>query len=87
MNTLAEWTGRACAGLGIDPAAMDQNTVLDLAKDVAHGVARPAAPLAAYLLGVAVGQGRPVTEAAAILRGLAERWSEESGQHAASGPA
>lgn len=87
MNTLAEWTGQACARLGIDPAAMDQSAVLDLARDVAHGVARPAAPLAAYLLGVAVGQGQPVTQAAAVLRDLAEQWSETATEDAAPGPA
>jgi hypothetical protein len=31
--------------------------VLDLARDVAHGVLRPAAPLSTYLLGLAVGRG------------------------------
>ena len=30
--------------------------VLDMTKDVAHGVARPAAPISAYLLGLAVGR-------------------------------
>lgn len=71
MNTLAEWTSQACAELDLDPAALDTSTVLDLARDVAHGVARPAAPLTAYLLGVAVGRGRSLPEAAARLRELA----------------
>ena len=57
MSRLDDWTGAACAELGLDPAALDVPLVLDLARDVAHGVARPAAPLTAYLLGVAVGQG------------------------------
>ena len=57
MNTLDEWAAAVCAELGLDPAALDLRLVLDLARDVAHGVARPAAPLTAYLLGVAVGQG------------------------------
>ena len=79
MNTLEEWTSQACAQLDLDPAALDMKTVLDLARDVAHGVARPAAPLTAYLLGVAVGRGRPLTEAAARLRELAESFPATPG--------
>jgi hypothetical protein len=79
VNTLAEWAGLACAELGLDPATLDTAEVLDLARDVAHGVARPAAPLTAYLLGVAVGQGRPVAEASARLRALARDWASAGG--------
>ncbi|HEX4661168.1 MAG TPA: DUF6457 domain-containing protein, partial [Streptosporangiaceae bacterium] len=71
MNTLESWTEAACAELGIDPAIMDTRTVLDIARDAAHQVARPAAPLTTYLLGVAVGQGQPLDEAAERLRDLA----------------
>jgi hypothetical protein len=56
MTPLDEWTSRVCASLGLDPSALDRDLVLDLARDVAHGVARPAAPLTAYLLGLAAGQ-------------------------------
>jgi hypothetical protein len=77
VNTLAEWTGRACRELGLDPDALDRDAVLDLARDVAHGVARPAAPLTAFLLGVAVGQGQPVRDAAAKLQALAKQWEGE----------
>jgi hypothetical protein len=48
--------------------------VLDLARDVARGVARPAAPLTAYLLGVAVGRGLPMAQACARLSELAAGW-------------
>jgi hypothetical protein len=74
MNTLESWTEAACAELGIDPAIMDTRTVLDIARDAAHQVARPAAPLTAYLLGVAIGRGQPLDEAAERLRDLAARW-------------
>lgn len=79
MNTLAEWTDRACAELGLEPGTLDRDTVLELARDVAHAVARPAAPLAAYLLGVAAGRGQPVADAAARLRGLAAEWEASPG--------
>ncbi|MDQ3457112.1 MAG: DUF6457 domain-containing protein [Actinomycetota bacterium] len=49
---------------------MDEPTlrlILDVARDAAHGVARPAAPLTTYLLGIAVGRGAdPVTTAQQI---------------------
>jgi hypothetical protein len=75
VNTLEEWAAAVCGELGLDPAALDPRLVLDLARDVAHGVARPAAPLTAYLLGVAVGQGRPPAVSAARISELAARWA------------
>ncbi len=74
MTTLDSWTAAACAELGIDPKTGDARAVLDLAREVAHGVERPAAPLTAYLLGVAVGQGQDLHTAAARLRALASSW-------------
>jgi hypothetical protein len=74
MSTLQRWTESACAELGLDPAAADARTVLDLARDVAHQIDRPAAPLTAFLLGVAVGQGQDLAAAARQLRDLAAQW-------------
>jgi Domain of unknown function (DUF6457) len=71
VNTLEEWAGAVCGELGLDPASLDVPVILDMARDVAHGVARPAAPLTAYLLGVAVGQGRPLAGSAARISQLA----------------
>ena len=75
MNTLESWTEAVCAEFGIDPSDAATRTVLDVARDVAHQVARPAAPLTAYLLGIAVGRGEPVEAAAERLRELAARWA------------
>jgi hypothetical protein len=74
MDTLQEWAAVVCAGLGLDAAVADSATVLDLARDVAHGVARPAAPLTAYLVGVAVGRGLSLPEAAGRVSALAAGW-------------
>ncbi|HZN17388.1 MAG TPA: DUF6457 domain-containing protein [Micromonosporaceae bacterium] len=76
MSVLDDWTAAACAALGLDQAATaaERDRVLDLARDVAHGVVRPAAPLAAYLLGLAVGRGTDPAEAAATLSALARDW-------------
>ena len=86
MSTLDEWAAAVCGELGLDPAALDPRLVLDLARDVAHGVARPAAPLTAYLLGVAVGQGQPPAESAARISRLAEQWAPDGGIRAAPIP-
>jgi hypothetical protein len=75
MATLDEWTAEVGRELGLEPAVMDQKAVLDVARDVAHGVARPAAPLTAYLLGVAVGRGAEPAAAAAVIAGLVETWT------------
>ena len=40
---LASWLAAAATALGV-PALQDPTLLLDLARDVAHGVARPAAP-------------------------------------------
>lgn len=78
MATLDDWTGAVCGALDLD--GVDRDVVLDLARDVAHGVARPAAPLTTYLLGLAVGRGADPRAAAATITALARDW--ESGPEA-----
>jgi len=77
MSTLEDWTEALCAELGLDPAEDTQKTVLNLARVVAHTVDRPAAPLTAYLLGLAVGGGAPLAETAARVQQLARDWSAD----------
>lgn len=48
------------------------HTVLDLARDAAHEVVRPAAPLTTFLVGVAVGRGATLGAAAAKATILAQ---------------
>ena len=74
MTTLERWIQDACAELGLDPSVAATRAVLDLARDVAHAVERPAAPLTAYLLGVAVGRGADLPTASARLSALAASW-------------
>ena len=71
MATLDEWTDQVCTALGIPPESLDRELVLDLARDAAHRVARPAAPLTTFLAGVAVGRGA-ARRVRAALRGGAE---------------
>jgi hypothetical protein len=70
MPTLDEWAAQVAAALGLPESAVDRNLVLDLARDAAHGVARPAAPLTTYLAGVAVGRGTDPATVAATIRAL-----------------
>ena len=74
VTTMQRWLEAACSELGIDPGTADTRTILDLARDVAHQVDRPAAPLTAYLLGVAVGRGQPLGATAERLTALASDW-------------
>jgi hypothetical protein len=69
-SNLYEWAGEAVNALEL-PGDLrwlaDRETVegvLDLARDVAHGVARPAAPVAAFLAGAALGAGPSLDRAA-----------------------
>jgi len=78
MSTLDDWTRRVADELALDPEVLDQAAVLDMARDVAHGVARPAAPLTAYLLGVAVGRGADLGAASATVTGLAKDWESRT---------
>ena len=75
MTNLDSWIAAAAAELEIDPAEIDLRAVLDLARDVAHQVERPAAPVTAYLLGLAVGGGQSPTIAAERLRQRAASWT------------
>jgi molybdopterin-guanine dinucleotide biosynthesis protein A len=73
VSMLEDWVRAVHTALNLD-GETDAGLVLDLARDVAHGVARPAAPLTAYLLGVAVGRGADPRVAAATVAALANSW-------------
>jgi hypothetical protein len=75
MNELDEWASRVRQALELGPPPPGERAlVLDLARDVAHGVLRPAAPISTYLLGVAVGQGADPVRAAELVTELALGW-------------
>lgn len=80
-RVLDEWISAAKDELGID-LDVDTALLLDLARDAAHGVARPAAPLTTFLVGYAAGraQGGPeaVAEASRKAAALALRWAQEA---------
>jgi hypothetical protein len=74
MSTLDDWVSALSAELGLDPVGADSKMLLDLTKIVAHQVDRPAAPLTTYLLGIAVGRGQSLAEAAQKVQQLARDW-------------
>ena len=64
------WLDEVAAALGVDPFADgDVEELLDVARDVAHGVERKVTPLAAFLLGAGmqrrIADGAPRDEALA----------------------
>ncbi len=73
MSTVDDWVVEAARALGLD-ATVDTPLLLDLAREAAHAVARPAAPLTTYLLGLAVAGGADAGEAAGTLTRLAREW-------------
>ena len=54
-DALTAWLDEASRALGLG-GEVPQALLLDLARDVAHGVARPAAPLTTFLVGLAAGR-------------------------------
>ncbi|MFI5495511.1 DUF6457 domain-containing protein [Actinoplanes sp. NPDC051859] len=65
-----------------EPASEPSATalVLDVARDVAHNVVRPGAPISAYLMGIAVGRGADPADVAARLSALAKNWPGNDNQ-------
>lgn len=75
VNVLDEWIKAASVELGLGPDDVPRESVLDVARDVAHNVVRPGAPVSAYLMGLAVGRGADPADAAARLTRLALAWN------------
>ena len=70
------WIDEVCAELGITPGVdIDVDAILAVARDAAHNVERPAAPVSTYLLGIAAAAGVDVSEAAERIGELAKGWS------------
>ncbi|MFE0579487.1 MULTISPECIES: NTP transferase domain-containing protein [unclassified Streptomyces] len=84
-TVLDQWITAVKNELGID-LAVDTTTLLDLARDAAHGVARPAAPLTTFLVGYAAAHAaatgadpaQAVAEASRRAADLALRWAAEA---------
>lgn len=73
LDALDEHLGTHC------PVDEESITILlDLARDAAHEVVRPAAPLSTFLVGVAVGRGASLEQAATAASELALTIGEQA---------
>ncbi|MET3804367.1 hypothetical protein ABIB25_001362 [Nakamurella sp. UYEF19] len=73
MSTLDDWIADASRALSLPPAPLPvdlRDDLLDLTRDVAHGVARVAAPLTCYLVGLAIANGMAPSTAVSTLKDL-----------------
>lgn len=77
---LEPWVAQLAPQLGVDPEQVPLESILGMARDVAHEVVRPGAPVTAFMIGLALGQGRvdSVAAANALVRAQIERHSTES---------
>jgi hypothetical protein len=75
---LEDWTAALLAELDLT-TDVDVAALLDLARDAAHNVARPAAPLTTFLVGLAAGRAgatpADIQSAIDTARTLAQGWS------------
>ena len=76
VDPLDTWIETACMELGVDPGDEYTKTILNLTRVIAHKVDRRGAPLTSYLLGLAVGRGQPLADAAARLQDIARNWPD-----------
>jgi hypothetical protein len=73
MSNLDDWIADASEALSLPPGPIPddlRDQLLDLTRDVAHGVARIAGPLTCYLLGLAVANGTTPSAAVGALKDL-----------------
>lgn len=80
-EALDEWAEalRRLFGLGVDDIPIP--VILDLARDVAVGVARPAAPVGAFVAGLVAGRGggspEQLRRSVAEITSLAQGWRDD----------
>jgi molybdopterin-guanine dinucleotide biosynthesis protein A len=74
--TMQDWITAVRDALALD-VEVDVDTILDVARDAAHNVERPAAPITTYLLGAAVARGADPAEAATAVSRLAAQWTPQ----------
>ena len=76
---LAEWVEAVAPELGIAPEDVPIDLLLAMTGQVAHGVVRPAAPVTAFALGLALGRGAVSSsaEGEALIRKSLLQWQAE----------
>lgn len=76
-SVLDQWTAALADELGVE-VDVDITTLLNVARDAAHHVLRPTAPITTFLVGYAAalrgGGAAAIAEASAAASALALRW-------------
>ncbi|WP_062517297.1 DUF6457 domain-containing protein [Demequina gelatinilytica] len=80
-SNLERWVAALVDELGLELGAVDVQALLDVARDAAHSVVRPAAPLSTFLVGYAAGlraaAGDDLAPECAKVSALAASWVAE----------
>ncbi len=71
---MEEWIEAVKRELGLE-ASVDRELILNIARDAAHAIERPAAPITTYLLGFAVARGADPKFAAEAIEKMAKQWA------------
>ncbi|WP_159621230.1 DUF6457 domain-containing protein [Ruania rhizosphaerae] len=71
------WVQHVCTQLDVHPGLVDLRPLLDMTRDVAHQVDRPAAPVTAFIAGIAVASGGDARVVAERISELAHAWKSE----------
>lgn len=74
---LERWVEGLAAALDLAETEVPIGLLLDLTRDAAHGVTRPAGPLTTYLVGLSVARGASIDDAAARVRAAIAAWDTE----------
>lgn len=80
VSTLDDWIAQVSTALELPADSIPndrRDALLDLTRDVAHGVARIAGPLTCYLVGIAVGRGADPAQALAAVSAVASAREQE----------
>ncbi|WP_082097376.1 DUF6457 domain-containing protein [Demequina silvatica] len=79
--TMEDWVAALAKELDLDLGEVDVQALLDVARDAAHSVVRPAAPLTTFLVGYAAGRraaaGDDIAPECAKASALATSWAPE----------
>ncbi|MDN4476534.1 DUF6457 domain-containing protein [Demequina sp. SYSU T00192] len=80
-GTMDQWVAALATELELDLGQLDVQALLDVARDAAHSVVRPAAPLTTFLVGYAAGRraaaGDDIGPECGTAQALAARWAAE----------
>lgn len=78
---LHDWIDELCDALDIE-LDVDESLILDVAREAAHNVERPAAPVSTFLLGYAAAHSNAdpdeLERLASAAMGLAQRWDKSA---------